>query len=484
MPPTVASDVNELRMESRSLTADRSRDGMVSRFAGKRIHFIGIGGCGMSGLARILLDAGAIISGSDPKPNAQTFELARRGVTLSRDQMGELLSPQVDLVVRTAAIPDANREMQAARAYDLPTVKYAQLLGQVMQERLGVAVAGTHGKSTTTAMISFAMTQCGADPSFVVGGTVPQLGGGSRSGGGQAFVVEACEYDRSFHNLVPSIALITNIEEDHLDCYKDIDEIVVAFREFAQLVPADGLILANGQDRRVLEALAGLATPVELVGHAPGFSWSTRFTGIQAGCHGGEISYKGKPVGKLRLSVPGEHNLFNATMAVAACAACGVSPGDAADAIGRFTGVDRRMTEMGRCNGAIVVDDYGHHPTEIRATLKAAREKYRPKRLICVFQPHQHSRTRFLLEDFAASFAEATLTIVPDIYFVRDSEAERQRVSSRDLVDSITRNGQSALHLPEFKAIVEYLRAEAREGDLVMTMGAGNVWEIARDLVE
>jgi UDP-N-acetylmuramate--alanine ligase len=466
-------------MESRSADS-----GAVSRFTGKRVHFIGIGGCGMSGLASILLDAGAIISGSDPRPNAQTFDLARRGIDLSRDQMGELLSPQVDLVVRTAAIPDTNREYQAARAYGLPVIKYAQLLGQIMQERLGVAVAGTHGKSTTTAMIGYALMRCGADPSFVVGGTVKQLGGGSRSGTGRAFVVEACEYDRSFHNLHPRIALITNIEEDHLDCYTGIEEIVIAFHEFAQLVPSDGLILANGSDGRVLQALAGLTAPIELVALGSGFSWSTRPTGIENGCHKGEVCYKGKPVANLRLAVPGEHNLFNATLAVAACAAYGIDPAKAADALADFGGVDRRMTEVGRCNGAIVVDDYGHHPTEVRATLKAAREKYNPDRLLCVFQPHQHSRTRFLLEHFAASFEQATQTIVPDIYFVRDSEAERQRVSSRELVERIGRNGQSALHLPEFPAIVKYLRAEARPGDLILTMGAGNVWEIARDLVE
>ena len=457
---------------------------MASRFAGKRVHFIGIGGCGMSGLARMLLDGGAIVTGSEPKPNPQTFQLSASGAKISRDQMGELLSRETDLVVRTAAVPDTNREFIAAHAFGIPSIKYAELLGQVMAERYGIAVAGTHGKSTTTAMIAFTMLQCGADPSFVVGGTVPQLGGGSRSGMGDAFVAEACEFDRSYHKLSPRVAIITNIEEDHLDCYKNgIDEIVESFRHFAQLVPANGLILANGEDQRVLQALAGAKPPTEMVALSPGFAWSTSSTGLVNGCYRGEVSYKGKVVAELELSVAGRHNLFNATMAVAACATYGIDPAKAGKAIGGFTGVDRRMTEVGKINGAIVVDDYGHHPTEIRATLTAIRERYAPARLFCVFQPHQHSRTRFLLEDFATSFAEADETIVPDIYFVRDSEAERQRVSSDDLVDRIKKTGQKARHLPEFSAIVEYLKGQARPGDLIVTMGAGNVWEIGRDLV-
>src|SRR6266550_8633835 len=238
MPRQMSSVVREPRMESRS----------ASRFSGRRVHFIGIGGSGMSGLARMLLDNGAIVTGSELKPNSTTLELTVRGVKIDRDQLGRFLTRDIDLVVRTAAVPDTNIEFAAARKLGIHALKYAELLGQVMAERLGVAVAGTHGKSTTTAMISYALLQCGADPSFVVGGTVPQLGGGSRSGGGKPFVAEACEYDRSFHNLRPKIALITNIEEDHLDCYKDLDEIIDSFRAFAWLLPPDGVILANGSD--------------------------------------------------------------------------------------------------------------------------------------------------------------------------------------------------------------------------------------------
>src|SRR5205814_5322894 len=206
MPPTVKSAANELRTESRSASVSGSPAAVPSRFAGKRVHFIGIGGSGMSGLARMLLDGGAIVSGSEPKPNSQTFELTKRGVKISRTQMGEFLSRDVELVVRTAAIPETNAEFLAAKNIGIRTIKYAQLLGEVMAERTGIAVAGTHGKTTTTAMISHALLACGAEPSFVIGGTVPQLGGGSRSGKGSVFVAEACEFDRSFHNLHPKIA--------------------------------------------------------------------------------------------------------------------------------------------------------------------------------------------------------------------------------------------------------------------------------------
>lgn len=465
--------ISELRMESRS----------PSRFTGQRVHFIGIGGSGMSGLARMLLDHGAVVSGSEPKPGSTTFDLTKRGVKVSRNQLGELVTRETNLVVRTAAVPDHNPEYLAARAMGIPTIKYAELLGQVMAERNGVAIAGTHGKSTTTAMISYALLSCGLDPSFVVGGTVPQLGGGSRSGFGSAFVAEACEFDRSFHNLRPRVAVLLNIEEDHLDCYKDIDEIIESFRTFVRLLPTDGLVIANGQDARVQQTLVGLAVRRELVGLSDGFDWSTRETGTKHGCPTGDVYHKGQHVATLQLSVAGRHNLFNATTALAVCVACGAQPAAAAEAIGQFVGVDRRMTETGRLNGAVVVDDYGHHPTEVRATLAALREKYQPQRLICVFQPHQHSRTRFLLDDFAVSFKAADETIVPDIFFVRDSEAERQKVSSADLVERITNNGQKALHLPTFSEITHYLQRTVRPGDLVVTMGAGNVWEIGRDLV-
>lgn len=468
-------------------TSDHARG--ASRFTGRRVHFIGIGGSGMSGLARMLHDSGAIVTGSEPKPSDVTFALSLSGVKISRDQLGEHLSRDVDLVVRTAAVKDCNPEYLAARAFGIPTVKYAQLLGEVMAERHGIAIAGTHGKSTTTAMVAYTLLRCGVDASFVVGGTVPQLGGGSRSGAAPAFVAEACEFDRSFHNLHPAVVVLTNVEEDHLDCYKDLDDIIDSFRTFVALVPDTGTLIVNGKDLNVARSIAGSRAQIETVAfvesasRAPNFTWASRPLDIVDGCHRGELYHHGRIVGTIHLSVAGAHNLINATMAIAACATCGVDPAAAAAAIGGFTGVDRRMTEMGVADGATVVDDYGHHPTEIRATLSALRERYRPKRLFCVFQPHQHSRTRFLLDDFATAFTAADETIVPDIYFVRDSEAEKALVSSDDLVARVVANGQAAIHLSSFADIVEHLKAKLGPGDVVVTMGAGNVWEIGRDLV-
>ncbi|HEX4125110.1 MAG TPA: UDP-N-acetylmuramate--L-alanine ligase [Tepidisphaeraceae bacterium] len=453
----------------------------VSQFLAKRIHFIGIGGSGMSGLANMLLDSGAIVSGSEPKPSSLTRALAARGALVSMEQSGQLLDAGIDLVVRTAAIPEGNAEFQRATALGLRQCKYAELLGQVMHERVGIAVAGTHGKSTTTAMIAHALLANGWDPSFVVGGTVPQLGGGSRSGGGPVFVAEACEYDRSFHNLHPRIAVITNIEADHLDCYGSLEAIIESFHRFAGLVPGEGTIIANGDDANSAAALRGIGAPIETVG-MPDADWSIRPLESGDGCARGEIFCEGQAVAELALAIAGGHNLMNAAMALAACAAVGLAPGESAAALNSFTGVDRRMTRVGEFNGATIIDDYGHHPTEIRATLSALRTRYRPRRLICVFQPHQFSRTRLLLDDFARSFVDADLTIITAIYAVRDSAEERAATRAEDLVDRIAANGQAVIHFPTFAEVIEHLRRSAQPGDLIVTMGAGTVGEIGRAL--
>jgi UDP-N-acetylmuramate--alanine ligase len=464
------------------LTQVRTESRRVSQFLAKRVHFIGIGGSGMSGLASMLLDSGAIVTGSEPRPNGQTRALATRGAVISVGQTGQFLDSSIDLVVRTAAIPDSNAEYRRAVELGLRQCKYAELLGQVMQERIGVAVAGTHGKSTTTAMIAHALLASGRDPSFVVGGTVPQLGGSSRSGAGDVFVAEACEYDRSFHNLHPRIAVITNIEADHLDCYKDLPAIIESFHKFAQLVPSDGIIIANGADGNSAAALRGVSAPIQSVGMG-GADWSIRLMDSDSGCPRGEIFHEGQAVAELSLTIAGMHNLMNAAMALAACAAVGLSPAVAAAALNTFAGVDRRMTRVGEFNGAMIIDDYGHHPTEVRATLSALRTRFRPGRLICVFQPHQFSRTRLLLDDFGRSFSDADLTIITEIYAVRDSAEERSATRAEDLVARIAGNGRSAMHIATFAAVGEYLREIARPGDLIVTMGAGTVGEIGRELV-
>ncbi len=458
-----------------------------SRFAGRRVHFVGIGGVGMSGLAHILLDAGADVSGTDPFPTDITRRLEDRGALVADEQDGSLLTADVDLVVRTAAVREENEEIAAAREYGIRTIYYAELLGQIMAERVGIAVAGTHGKSTTTAMLAYALTRCGLDPSFVVGGTVPQLGGGSHSGTGEVFVAEACEFNRSFLNLAPKVAVVTNIEADHLDTYPGgLAEIEEAFSRFCAGLSSDGRLIANGDDPHSARLIEEHKDRVWRVGKGLGCEWTLVPAGLKDGCPVAHLQHEGKLAATIRLSVPGQHNLYNAAQAVVAAVAVGADVKQAAEAVSDFRGVDRRQMPMGEVAGvgAPVVDDYAHHPTEIRLTLSALRERYAPDRLICIFQPHQASRTRHLLDDFATSFAGADLVFLPDIYSVRDTADDQRFVSSGTLAERIRAAGQHAEHVPTFEKTLERVRGELRAGDLVVTMGAGNVWQIGRRLVE
>lgn len=474
---------------------------VASQFSGKKVHFTGIGGSGMSGLARILLDAGARVSGSEPKPSHTTFQLMGRGVKVFHEQDGSAITADIDLVVRTAAVKDDNPEFAKAVSMGLRTMKYAQLLGAVMGERKGVAVAGTHGKSTTTAMTAYVLTQLGLEPSWVVGGTVPQLAGaGSASGAGDSFVAEACEYDRSFHNLKPTVAVVTNVDADHLDVYGSLDAIVDSFKHFATLIPAHGRLITLAGDANTDRTFRSFPHAMDLVGFddarggiASGdhrARWTIRETATDdAACPSAFVTVSGiagleGKVFPLKLSVPGRHNLLNATMAVAAARAVGADVAKAFEMVGAFSGVDRRMQVLGTCNGATIIDDYGHHPTEIRATLEALRQRYRPRKLYCVFQPHQASRTRLLFEEFAAAFTDADEVLMPDIYYVRDSDEDRKAVTSEKLADALRRNGVQASALSTYTNCVANLSPRVGLGDLVVTMGAGPVCDVAKELVK
>jgi UDP-N-acetylmuramate--alanine ligase len=459
-------------------------------FTDRGVHFVGVGGSGMSGLAHMLINFGARVSGTDRSPSAVTRRLSEVGAAIAYAETADTLPPGTEIVVHSAAVKADHPVIVAARAMGCEILKYAQMLGRVMTLKHGVAIAGTHGKSTTTAMTAHVLLAAGKDPSFVVGATCPQLGGSARSGAGDHFVVEACEYDRSFHNLRPRIGVVLNIEEDHLDYYKDLTEIVDSFATFLGQVDPNGVALISATDANCAAAARNVEATVETYGIDVAADWqATGIRRFQGKAHF-QVSYKGKKMGRLTLSIAGRHNVGNATVAAAIATHCGVPWDQIQAAVESFRGADRRSQLLAQLpvpgrEGASVtfMDDYGHHPTEVRATLLALREHYRPQRLVCVFQPHQHSRTRFLLDDFARSFAHADLTIMPDIYFVRDSEADRRAVNSGMLVEQLRDNGRDALYLPTFREIVDYLLGNMQPGDLVVSMGAGPVWEVTDELV-
>jgi UDP-N-acetylmuramate--alanine ligase len=466
------------------------------------LYLIGIGGCGMSGLARLLAEHGAICCGSDSTPSDVTAALAARGIAVSHSQSAGELPDECDLVVASAAIKPDHPELLAAQRRGVPILSYAEMLGQVQQQRTGVSIAGTHGKSTTTAMLCHALIEAGLDPSFIVGAMCEQIApgkhGGSRTGAATIpsgplvgrpgiLVAEACEFNRSFHHHRPVIGLINNIEEDHLDVYGSLDNIVKAFTDFARLLPTaeNGgrlLIAHEGAHRR--EVTAGLSCAISTLGFSPAADYQVIYdppatrVGVLQGGHW---------LAQWNLSMTGEHNALNSAAAAILANWLGADWDDIGRALTGFRGIDRRMQKLG-CRtvpgGEVVVyDDYGHHPTEIEITLRALRTAESPKRLICVFQPHQHSRTRFLMEQFAQSFSSADVVIVPHIYFVRDSEIEKHSVSAADLVDRLRQRGVSAMHLYPFEAIVEQLENICRPGDLLVIMGAGPVWQVAHQFL-
>jgi UDP-N-acetylmuramate--alanine ligase len=470
-----------------------------AKIVGKSIWFIGIGGCGMSGLAQMLRRLGATCAGSDVVASDLTDALQADGIPVRLDQSSGVIPEKCDLVIASAAIKPDHPEMIAAVDREIPIWSYAEALGQVQAAQTGISIAGTHGKSTTTAMLSHVLIECGFDPSFIVGATCPQIGGGSRTGAvaiplgpmqGQPgiLVAEACEFNRSFHHHRPLIGLINNIEEDHLDIYGSLDEIITAFAGFAQLIPPaeyGGRLLIAHEGAHRMQIASGLKCQVETFGFHPEADYQVVY---DAAVQRAGVLQDGIWLGQWTLHMPGAHNALNSSAAGILAHYLGADWEALARALESFRGVDRRMQRLGvkrvtsGGGGEVVVyDDYGHHPTEIENTLRALRAAECPKRLICVFQPHQHSRTRFLLEQFAQSFSSADVVIVPHIYFVRDSEVEKTKVSAADLVDRLRQRGVQAMHLYPFEAIVEQLEAICRPGDLLVIMGAGPVWQVARD---
>ena len=453
--------------------------------AGLKFHFIGAGGIGMSGLARVLLKNSAIVTGSDQAPTAVTDMLSQAGADIKIGHRPDNLDPETDTVVISAAIDQDNPELRFALRKGLRIYKYARMLGELMDSYHAIAVSGTHGKSTTSGWLSYCLDRAGLEPNFIIGGDVPQLGGSSGVGNGGYFVAEACEYDRSFLNLRPAAAAILNVEQDHLDYYKDEQDIIDAFTEFAQAIRPDGVLVANGAEANTAEVIRRLDGSVrcETFGLEKTCGFYADHLRLNDGLYAFDVYHDAALLGPTRISLPGGHNVLNALAVVALAVNVGLDAERVLELLPGFTGVDRRLSLKGQFNGITVLDDYAHHPTEINASLKAMRQRYRPKRIWCIFQPHQYSRTRFLLDDFAESFTLADVTIVPDIYFVRDSEQAKRQVNSQILVDKICSNGSQAVFINEFDSICRHLQENVTGGDLVVTMGAGDIWKVSDEYI-
>ncbi len=462
----------------------RSKKSKKKDLSGKHWHFIGIGGTGMSSMAGYASERGARITGSDLQPAPSVDALRRKGADVSFEQDGRTLKRATDLVVVSQAIPDDNPELMAAQRLGLEVVRYPELLGRLMERQKGLAVSGTHGKSTTSSIIAFILRHVGMDPSFLIGADVPQLGGGSHYGAGGFLVAEACEYKRSFLNLVPHVGVITNIDVDHLDYYFDLWDIKEAFADFAISSTEDGVLVANADDANTRSVLREVGVDAITYGiDAKKVDYRAERL-WRAKVHSNfDLVHKGKTIERFTTNLYGTHNVLNALAAIAVCHEVGVDFADIRDALAEFDGVARRMQIVGRPWGVPIISDYAHHPREIQASIAAAHQMFPNQRVFVIFQPHQHSRTRKMLPELAESFRTAWVTYVVDIYAARDTDEDRRSVSALDLVRQMNHIGLLGHYVPEFADMEHIITGEVITDDVVLVMGAGDVWEIARNAI-
>lgn len=442
------------------------------------IHFIGIGGISMSGLAEILLDRGFTVSGSDVAHSPLCDRLAQKGVRIFYSQISANISDDIDCVVYTAAVSRSNEELIEAVARKIPTLTRAELLGQLMKNYPhAIAVSGTHGKTTTTSMISHILLEGDMDPTISVGGILDAIGGNIRVGSSDTFITEACEYTNSFLHFFPKIAIILNIEEDHLDFFKDLEDIRESFRRFSALLPEDGTLIINGDINNYTEIYEGLPCRVVTYGFSPELDYCAKDIAFdEKGLVSFSLYKHGTFIRRIRLGVVGKHNVSNALSAIACADLLGVSDTLTDSGLLAFRGTKRRFELKGSVNGATVIDDYAHHPTEIEATLEAASH-FPHNKLWCVFQPHTYTRTKAFLGEFAQSLQKADHLLLADIYAAR--ETDTLGISSGMLAEKAASLGADALYLPTLEEIADYLRSHAQPGDLIMTLGAGDVVKVA-----
>ncbi len=439
----------------------------------RAIHFVGIGGIGMSGIAEILAESGLSVSGCDLKPSAATDLLKSRGIPVAIGHDREHLEG-VDLVVVTAAVKGANDEVDQARRRGIPILRRAEMLGEIVRGKRGVGIAGTHGKTTTSAMVATVLAEAGLDPTVLVGGMVGNFGGNAKRGTSDLVVVEADEYDRTFHELHPQIAVVTNIEADHLEYYGSFEAIEESFRVYAEGGAPDGVVIGCVDDPAVASLLEFSSRRTVRYGLSE--TAEVRAVNISYEARGSRFEVPG--VGWFKLFIPGEHNVRNALAAIAVGRELGIDANTIALGLAKFLGVDRRFQLLGEYAGALIVDDYAHHPTEIRATLDAARRGYPTRRLIALFQPHLYSRTRDFAADFARALKTADVAIVAPIYAAREKPIEG--VSARMIADA--ESGIEFLDRSNSE-IYNEMRRRLGANDIFITMGAGDVHEIAEMLV-
>lgn len=447
------------------------------------IHFIGIGGISMSGLAEILLDEGFTVSGSDAKQSPLTDMLIEKGASVFYGQRSENITDTTEAVVYTAAVHKDNPEYCEAVRRNLPMLSRAELLGQLMTNyETPICVSGTHGKTTSTSMLSHILLAAKTDPTISVGGILKAIGGNIRVGQSEIFVTEACEYTNSFLHFFPKVGIILNIEEDHMDFFKDLDDIRSSFHRFSMLLPEDGTLIINGEIENYGEIAAGCAGKVLTFGMQPEFDYYAKEIGHNAA---GNISFtlvvKGKEIGRIQMSVPGIHNISNALSAIAAADLLDIPFETIKSGLLSFHGTARRFEYKGIRDGVTIIDDYAHHPTEIRATLTAA-ENYPHKELWCVFQPHTYTRTKAFFHEFAEALSSADHVVLADIYAARENDD--LGISSEQLAEEIKKTGCDVHYLPSFEAIENFLADNCKNGDLLITMGAGDVVNIGENLLK
>lgn len=446
------------------------------------IHFIGIGGISMSGLAEILLKEGFTVSGSDTKESPLTKKLESEGAHIVYGQKAENITPGIGCVVYTAAINRSNPELIEAVARKIPMLTRAELLGQLMKNYdTPIAVSGTHGKTTTTSMISHILLEADMDPTISVGGILKAIGGNIRVGSSGTFITEACEYTNSFLHFFPKISVVLNIEEDHLDFFKDLEDIRHSFHQFAALLPDDGTLVINGDIKDYPEIYSGLSCNVVTYGSSSDFDYSADNIAYDENGHVSfDLILHGEKTDHIRLSVTGDHNVSNALSAIAVADLLDIPMEVTKKGLLSFTGTDRRFEYKGEFNGVTVVDDYAHHPTEIAATLKAAQHS--PHNSVwCVFQPHTYTRTKAFFHEFAEALSHADHLVLADIYAAR--ETDTLGISSADLAEETAKLGTDTHYFPSFGEIEAFLRENCRPGDLLITMGAGDVVTVGEDLL-